>query len=519
VVSGFGTALRLSVSLALGAPILAAGLCGCDLAPEYQPPEYILPANYQGTAPFKVARPLDSLPRGPWWERFNDPTLNALEQQLTAENPDLAAYAEQYTQARDLAAEARAGLFPQLSVGGMLSENKESRNRLFHNPRSTLPEVEASNIAQAAATWEPDFWSKIRNQTRAQKRLAQASAATVATARLSLQAELANDYIALRGLDNQDAVYRESIVYYAKAVQITQQRLTGLIASALDVARARTQLSSTQALESSVLGSRAVLQHAIAVLVNANPSTFTIPVQAVALAAPVVPVGLPSTLLQRRPDIATAERQMAAANAMIGVSRAAFYPDITISATTGFQDTGFSVFSLPNILWSVGASAVLPLFEGGLRRAELQRSWSAYAQTRDAYRATVLSAFQEVEDGLSLTGALRTQEHQQAEAVSQAGRAQALSLQLYVGGLTDYLNVVVAQETELTARITEVQIEASRLQASVNLILALGGGWSTSDLPSEDDVIPFSPLDFTGNDRQPRPDGTGTGREEASKSP
>jgi NodT family efflux transporter outer membrane factor (OMF) lipoprotein len=514
-----GAAPRRGAFLALAGLLLAAGLCACDLAPAYHPPQYVLPASYQGTAPFKVAQPLDTLQRGPWWERFNDPTLNALEQQLTAENPNLAAFAEQYTQARDLAAEARAGLLPQLSASGLMSQNKESQRRLFRAPNSGAPELEASNIIQAAASWEPDFWSQIRNQTRAQKRLAQASAATLAAARLSLQAELADDYISLRGLDNQDAVYRESIAYYEKAVRITQERLTGLIASALDVARARAQLSSTQALESNVLGSRAVLQHAIAVLVGTNPSSFTIPVEAVALTPPVVPVGVPSGLLQRRPDIAAAERQMAAANADIGVSRAAFYPNITLSATAGFQDSGFNLLSLPNSLWSVGASAVLPLFEGGLRRAELQRSWSAYTQARDTYRAIVLSAFQEVEDGLALTGSLQAQARQQAEAVSQAGKAQDLSLQLYVGGLTNYLDVVVAQETELTARITEVQVEASRLQASVDLIRALGGGWSTTDLPSEDGVLPFGPLEYTGTGHQPQPDGTGVGREEASKTP
>jgi outer membrane protein, multidrug efflux system len=500
---------RVRAPLVLVAPVMAAlaGLCGCDLAPEYKPPQYVLPADYQGSGPFKVAHPLDTLPRGPWWERFNDPLLNQLEQQLTAENPDLAALAEQYTQARDLAAEARAGLFPQLAVNGLLSDNKQSRHRLFRSQNGTEPNISASNVVQAAASWEPDFWSGIRNRTRAQKRVAQSSAATLAAARLSLQAELANDYIALRGLDAQEAVYRESIRYYEQAVQITMQRLQGRIASALDVARSRGQLASTQALQSSVLSSRAVLQHAIAVLVNANPSGFSIPVEdEPRLATPQVPVGVPSSLLQRRPDIAGAERQMAAANAEIGVSRAAFYPNITISAIAGFQDTGFDLLSLPNSLWTIGANAVLPLFEGGLRRAELQRSWSQYAQTRDTYRSTVLSAFQEVEDGLALTTYLQAAVQQQSQAVAEAGKAQALTLQLYVGGLTNYLDVVVAQQTELTARTAEVQVEVSRRQASVGLIRALGGGWSTADLPTEDGVLPFGPLDRAG--RQPRPDGT-----------
>jgi multidrug efflux system outer membrane protein len=331
---------------------------------------------------------------------------------------------------------------------------------------------------------------------------------------------LASDYIALRGLDAQDAVYRAAIVYYKTGVQITKQRLAGLIASALDVARAEGQLTSTQALQSGNLANRAVLQHAIAVLVGANPSTFSIPVVDDArLATPAAPVGVPSQLLQRRPDVAAAERQMASANAEIGVSRAAFYPNITISATGGFQNTGFNLFSLPNALWSVGASAMLPLFEGGLRRAELQGSWAQYAQARDNYRSTVLTAFQGVEDGLSLTVGLQTQAQQQAQAVTQAFRAQSLSEQLYIGGLTNYLDVVVAETTALSARTVQVQVQVSRLQASVNLIIALGGGWSAADLPTEDGVLPFGPLDFTAVDRPPRPDGTGQGTAEASRPP
>ncbi len=482
-----------------------ASLGGCDLAPAYHPPHYVLPASYQGLQPFAVAQPLDTVPRGPWWQQLNDPLLDQLEQRLTVENPDLAAMAEEYTQSRDLAAEARAGLLPQIGATGDLSANKQSRNRVFRSLTSRAPNYASNVKIVGAASWEPDFWSQIRNTTRMQKRLAQASAAALAAARLSLQTELADDYIALRGLDADAAIYRSSSAYYARAVRITEERLRGRIAPALDVARSEGQLASTKALESNVEGSRALMQHAIAVLVGSDPISFSIPVtEEIQLAMPDMPVGVPSGLLQRRPDIAGAERQMAAANAAIGVSRAAFYPNITISASGGFQDTGFDLFSLPNSLWSIGAGAVVPIFEGGLRHAELQRSWSQYAQTRDAYRSTVLLAFQEVEDGLSLTTTLRTQAHQQALAVADAQRAQTMSLQLYVGGLTDYLNVVVAQETELTARTAQIQVQVSRLQAAVNLIGALGGGWSTADLPPEDRILP---LDKTDRVHQPaKPD-------------
>ncbi len=492
---------------------------GCDLAPHYRPPHYLLPDGYAGSGPFGRATPADTLPRGPWWALFGDPLLDRLEVQATADNPDLAGIYEQYVQARDLAAEARSGLFPQVVGNVSSTDNRQSEHRLFRSGTGG-PNEASSNQIEATASWEADFWDRLRNQTRQQKRLAQASAANLANARLILQAELATDYVALRGLDSQDAVYRQSIGFYRKAVEITELRLQGKIASGLDVARAENQLTSTQALESGVSGQRAVLQHAIAVLAGANPSTFRIqPVNDARLTVPAVPAGVPSQLLQRRPDIAQGERAMAAANAGIGVSRAAFYPDITISLLGGFQDTGFNLASLPNSLWTIGAGSVLPLFQGGLRRAELQRSWSEYSQAVDAYRSTVLGAFQEVEDGLTLTAHLQTQAQEQKQAVAAADRAQAMTLALYTGGLTNYLDAVVAQVTALAAQIAEVQVETARLQAAVSLVRAVGGGWSTANLPSENGVLPFNPVAITGSDRVPRPDGTGRGTAEASRPP
>ena len=500
---------------AAAAVLLGLG-SGCDLAPEYRPPHYLLPDSYAGSGPFGRAHPSEALPRGPWWERFGDPTLDRLEVQATTDNPDLAGIYEQYVQARDLAAEARSALFPQVVGNASTTGNRQSEHRLFRSGGGG-PNEASSNLIEATASWEPDFWDRLRNQTRQQKRLAQASAANLANARLILQAELASDYVALRGLDSQDGVYRQSIGFYREAVRITTLRLQGRIASGLDVARAENQLTATEALESGVSGQRAVLLHAIAVLAAANPSTFRIePAADARLLVPAVPAGVPSQLLQRRPDIAQGERQMAAANAGIGVSRAAFYPDITISLLGGFQDTGFDLASLPNSLWTIGAGSVLPLFQGGLRRAELQRSWSQYQQSVDAYRSTVLGAFQEVEDGLTLTAQLQAEAQEQREAVAAADRAQAMTLALYTGGLTNYLDAVVAQVTALTARIAEVQVETARLQAAVSLVRAVGGGWSTADLPSENGVLPFNPVAITGSHRRPRPDGTGSGTAEAS---
>jgi len=478
---------------ALIAPVLLA-LGGCDLAPAYHPPEMILPASYQGSGPFHVAQPQDQLPRGPWWQMFGDPELDRLEEALDAANPNLQAAFESYTQSREIVAEARSGLFPQLSSQVFTTDNKQSEHRLFRP--STLGQNEmSSNEIAASATWDPDFWDRIRNETRSRKQLAQASAAQLATAQLSLEAELASDYMALRGFDMQHAVYQGTLRTYHKAVGITRQRLSGDISSGLDVARAENQLYAAEAADTAVVAQRAVLQHAIAVLAGANPSVFTIAQRSsLGVAMPQIPAGVPSQLLQRRPDIAEAERTMAAANSEVGVTRAAFYPDIMINAMSGFQDAGWSLASLPNSLWTVGAQAFLPLFEGGLRKAELDASWSVLSQQADYYRATVLAAFQQVEDGLTLTHELSVEERQQRAAFQAALRVEHMTLSLYTGGLDNYLDVTVAQIATLTAEIAETTIQTSQLQAEVSLVAALGGGWQTSDLPTLNQTLPFNPL-------------------------
>jgi outer membrane protein, multidrug efflux system len=479
------------------AALAVAGiLAGCDLAPVYEPPHTLLPDSYQGSGAFRVAQPEDALsPRGDWWTLFGDEQLNRLEEQLGRENPTLAAAAEVYTQARDLAAEAQSHLYPQIGVQALVSDNRESAHHLFSSYNQARQE--GSNVIAGTASWEPDFWGAIRNAAHAQKRQAQASAADLATARLSLEAELANDYIAVRGYDAELEVLRQSIVAYQKAVEVARLRSEGKIASGLDLARASSQLESAQAQETETRLQRDLMQHAIAVLVNAMPSGFSIaPTNAFTLTPPPVPAGVPSQLLERRPDIASAERQMAAANAEIGVSRAAFYPNITLGAVAGFEDNAFNLASLPNSLWSVGAGAMLPLFEGGLRRAELQQSWSQYAQTRDGYRSTVLASFQEVEDGLSLTQRLATEVAQQREASDEATQALNIATMLYEDGLDNYLSVAVAQVTALAAQTTEVQLLTRQMQAAVSLIRALGGGWTVRDLPDEKQTLPFGPLDY-----------------------
>jgi outer membrane protein, multidrug efflux system len=485
--------LHVATSIAsLGMVLLA----GCDLAPTYNPPHYVVPESYRGSGPFTVASPEEVLSsRGDWWKMLGDAQLNELEGKLESSNPTLQAAAEAYRQARDLAAEAQSQLYPQLTAQAEISENKESTNRLFS--RSHEPIQEASNLVAVAATWEPDFWHAVRNSAHAQKRLAQASAADLATARLSLEAELASDYVAVRGLDAELEVLRQSIIAYQKAVEVARLRWTGNIASGLDLARASSQLDSARAQQTEAQLQRDLLEHAIAVLVGAMPSSFSIaPAKEFQLTPPQIPPGIPSELLQRRPDIASAERHMAAANASIGVSRAAFYPNVTLSGTAGFQDNAFRLADLPNSLWSIGAGAMLPLFEGGLRRAALQSSWAQYSEMRDDYRSSVLTAFQQVEDGLSLTQRLATEVTQQRAAEDQALQALSIATMLYEQGLDNYLSVAVAQVQALAAQTAEVQLLTRQVQAAVALIRALGGGWNVQALPNEKQTLPFGPLDY-----------------------
>jgi NodT family efflux transporter outer membrane factor (OMF) lipoprotein len=428
---------------------------------------------------------------------FGDEQLNQLEDQLGRANPTLQAAADAYGQARSLAAEAQSALSPQVSASAGMSENKSSVNRLFRNPTSIAPIRESSNQIGVAASWEPDFWHALRNSAHAQKRLAQASAADLATARLSLQAELANDYIAVRGLDAQLDVLRQSIVSYQAAAEVARLRTRGQIASGLDLARALSQLDSAQAQETETRLQRDLMQHAVAVLIGEMPSTFSIaPISEFRLTPPKLPTGVPSELLQRRPDIASAERQMASANASIGVSRAAFYPNVTFNLAGGFEDSGFNLLSLPNSLWSVGAGAVMPLFDAGLRRAQLRHSWAQYAQTRDNYRATVLAAFQEVEDGLSQTQRLVTEDTQEHEASDQAAQALSISTMLYKDGLDNYLSVAVAQVQALDTQLTEVRLRIRQTQAAVSLIRALGGGWTVQGLPDEKQTLQFTESEY-----------------------
>jgi outer membrane protein, multidrug efflux system len=490
-----GGALRALLVGGLSLSVLNA----CDLAPDYHPPNYIYPNGWAGHGVMTDAKPADGAVRGNWWTMFNDSELNTLETHMLQVNPDLQAQAEAFTQERDIARESEAQLYPQVTGSAGGTKNRSSETRLWRAVPSNAPIYESSEFYSGAATWEPDFWDRIRNTAHLQKNLAQANAAQYALVRLTLEAELASDYIGLRGLDAQIAVYKDSINYYRTAVQITQMRQAGAIAAGLDVSRAQNQLYSTMATLSFTVAARQVLEHQIAVLENTVPAAFHIqPTNAHAIVMGDVHVdsGLPSQLLERRPDVAQAERQMAAASRAIGVSRAAFYPNVTFSASGGFMNNGFDLANLANSMWSYGVQAMEPLFTGGLRRAALQRAWSQYRQAADNYRSVVLQAFQDVEDSLTQAGLYHVQQLRQEQAVQAALRTQNMTMALYTGGLSDYLNSLIAQQDTLLARIEEVQAQTGQLQSTVRLIRALGGGWDRSQLPAVKDIDPIHALQY-----------------------
>ncbi|MEF3366639.1 efflux transporter outer membrane subunit [Methylocystis sp. 9N] len=468
---------------------------GVDLAPAYDPPQFVVPGSWRGSSPFVEARPSDAEIRSEWWRLFHDPVLNRIEDQAMSANADLQAAAERFVQARDLMMKSRSHMLPQVNVGLGASDNKQSENALFRGPLNPIYDTSVSD--SGIASWEPDLWYALRNETRAKTYLAQQKAAEYALAQLSLQAEIASDYFALRGYDAQESIYQQSIAYYKQSLDIVNQRYLGKIASELDVARAKALLYGTEAKELEVQGQREVAEHAIAILVNTSPAGFKISAARNLVITPLkIPQRLPSTLLERRPDIAAAEREMAQANREIGVARAAFFPKVEFKLDGGFEDRGINLVKLANSFWSYGSSVSMPIFDGGLRRAQLQRSWSVYRETEDKYRSIVLNSFREVEDGLSLTNRLSASAQKLEAAVAAALQTQNLTMDLYKGGLNSSLDLIYAQVATLTARIDAAQTKTRVLKSRVDLIRSLGGGWDRGKLPSDDDIQPFDALQY-----------------------
>jgi NodT family efflux transporter outer membrane factor (OMF) lipoprotein len=459
-------------------------LAGCSLAPSYKAPSVpTIPASYKEAGPWQLAHPADTLPRGPWWTPYSDATLNELEGQVEANNPNIAEAVANYDIARADVAEARSPLLPQITTGGSMTTNRQSERRPLRS--AGQPDRYPANTVDVEISYDLDLWGRLRNAVAAQQAAAQASAADLETMRLSMHAELANDYMALRGLDAQENLLKQTVGAYQRALQITQTRYSGRIASGMDVARAQDQLQSAEAQASDVAAQRALYEHAIASLVGQSASAFSLPPRMARLGVPHIPTGVPSLLLQRRPDIASAERRVAAANALVGVARAAFYPDISLSALFGFQNTGeAALLSAPYTFWTLGPQFMLPLFEGGLRQAQEAAANASVRAAGASYRATVLLAFQEVEDSLSNLRILAQELQQENAAVRAAQHVQQMAMSLYQNGATNFLDVVVAQTAALQAQQTALALQTRELQASIQLIRALGGGWSTRDLPS-----------------------------------
>ena len=495
--------------------LLTLNLSGCntdwlphvDLAPSYEPPQYVVPASWHGSSPFVEANPSDDELRPEWWKLYGDPILNRLEEQAMAANPDLQAAAERFVQAREVMMQVRSRRIPQIGIGGKAADSRNHVDPL--RIPGDLALTGPVGTAAGFASWEPDFWSAIRNATRVETYRAEERAADWGLARLSLQAEIAANYFVLRGYDAQSTIYSQSIVLYRRSLDIVRAQFAGAIASALDVARVESLLYTTETQLARVLGQRQVTEQAIAILVNMAPASFTIKpaeVDDLRVAKFTLPRTIPSTLLERRPDIAAMERKMAEANRAIGIARAAFFPDVRFSADGGIIDAGFDVAKLTAAMWSYGAVVSLPAFQGGYRRAQLQRSWSAYRETEDLYRSTVLNAFREVENNLSLTNQLTLAANRQDAAVGATFKTQNLTTELYQGGLASSLELIYAQVATLTARIVSVEIKAELLRSSVALIRALGGGFNRKQLPGDDEIQPFGTFQYVNLDK-PAPAG------------
>jgi multidrug efflux system outer membrane protein len=464
------------IELSLAALLLA----GCSMAPNYAPPTIAAPAAYK-EAPdgWTVATPLDQAPRDFWWGMFGDPVLDELEARIEGASPTLAAAVARYDAARAAAGEAAADLYPTVSAGADLTRERTSARRPGANASSRFTDATVG----ASLAYELDLWGRVRNSVRAARADAEANAADLAAVRLSLQASLADTYFRLRGLDAEAALLRATVDAYGKALELTQARHEGGAASGLDVNRAQTLLSSARAQISSVANRRAATEHEIAALVGAVPSTFAIaPTGAGIGAPPPVPAEAPAVLVQRRPDVAAAERRIAAANARIGVARAAFFPDLTLGLAGGFESSHGNLLSAPAGFWALGPlSAALDLFDGGRRRARVRISRAQYDEAAANYREAALTAFREVEDNLAAQRLLATEGADQSAAAAAADRTSDLALTRYREGAADYLEVVTAQTAALDAEREAIAVQTQRMQTAVALVRALGGGYASGN--------------------------------------
>lgn len=474
-------AVRLLWSALLIAGVLE--LSGCAVGPRYKTPAMPAPPAYKETGDWKTAEPNDRCLGGNWWEIFQDPQLNALEAQVNVSNQNLKAAVAQYQQARAALRYARADYYPTVTTDPSATRQRYSNNR---PPHSSFFDGLTFNdfVAPVNVSYEVNAWGRVSRNVESYREQAQASAADLAVINLSMHADLAVDYFAARSLDAEKKLLQDTVAQYEQALQLNEDRYQGGLASDVEVEQARTILETTRAQMVDVGVARAQYEHAAAILVGKAPAEFSLPPLPLTTPPPPIPVGLPSELLERRPDIAAAERRVASANAQIGLAKAAYYPLVNILGSGGFESGSITtLFQGPSALWAVGAAAAVTIFDGGRRHAASEEAKAGYDSTIASYRETVLTAFQQVEDNLA---ALRILEHEagvQAVAVEAAQRSLDLSNTRYEGGVTSYLEVITAQNAALSDEVTAVNILGRRMANAVLLIQALGGGWDRSSLP------------------------------------
>ncbi|MFM0604932.1 efflux transporter outer membrane subunit [Paraburkholderia sediminicola] len=486
-------ALTIAVSAAL-----ATLLASCAVGPDYKTPGAEIPASYKEAAPgWKVAQPADRQDRGDWWSIYEDPQLNALEDKLNASNQTIAQFAAAYRQARALVGEARAAYFPTIgaSAGATRSGNGSSSSGNSTTASSRSGVSNSFNV-QFDASWESDLWGSVTRSVNAQKAGQQGAAADLANARLSAQATLAQTYFSLRALDSAQKLLDDTVAAYQRSLQLTQNQYAAGVAARSDVIQAQTQLQSAQAAAIDNGVQRAQDEHAIAVLVGEPASIFSIPSMPLTATPPAVPAQMPSALLERRPDIASAERKAAAANEQIGVAIAAFFPSLTLSATGGFENSVFSqLLTAPSRFWTLGPQLAATIFDAGLRKAQTDAARAVYDQDVATYRQTILAAFQDVEDNLASQRILEQEIVVQRQAVDSARQALAIVTNEYKAGTVGYVNVLTAQTTAFTAEQKLESIAGQRMVSSVGLVKALGGGWDAAQMNRETgDVAAPAPL-------------------------
>ena len=448
-------------------------LAACTVGPKYVRPTVDTPSAYKEGGEWKVAQPRDAIQRGRWWELFNDAQLNALAEQVEISNQDVRFAEAQLRQARALVRSARASLFPNVAARGSVTRSGSSPG----GPSNSL------SLALDAG-WEADIWGRVGRTVEANASSAQASAADLEAVRLLAQAELASNYFQLRALDAQRQLLDDSVAAFQKSLDLTRNRYAVGVAGKIDVVQAETQLKSTQAQAIDLGAQRSQLEHAIAVLIGRPPAEFALAPLPFIVAMPAVPLGFPSELLERRPDIAAAERRVAAANAQVGVAQAAFFPALTLSASAGLGGSTLAQWlTAPSRFWSLGPALAQSVFDAGLRRALTDQAIAAYDASVANYRQTVLNGFREVEDNLAALQVLQQEAAVQQEAIQAARLALDLTINQYKAGTVSYLNVVTAQTAWLTNERTAVGIRGRQLTAAVTLVKALGGGWSAAELP------------------------------------